>query len=346
MELGVPGREDIGVSGCRLSDGRLHFGHYLGCLHPKKLSLVSKNFFVIQDQDTNLLGGVAPPRSTLRLLLSQLYSFQTACQIIPCLQSKIFPAYAELYDFARRAITVRTLETVHPKKDELKTGRVSAAQEPANELEELKPSVALPLRNYMFPVDQAVQFLAFAPKFILMNDDNLRFVHLARLLHKRLAPGVRDKLPSPELVSEPCPRLLASDGQKMSKANTNCIFFTDEARAIEEQIKNYARRLGWRWTKESVWKFEGGNATEGLTAGSPLLSAALTFDVMPRSDRTTFDASRIVDSIAEVALPLVGDIRSRSQNLLRSEGALLSRFEEDNQRAVKHIRLTIEALSS
>ena len=320
----------VGVSGCRLSDGRLHLGHYLGCFHPQKLRHVSQVFFVIQDQETNQLAGISPEKRSLLLLLSQLYNLPVEIEIIPCLQTAVFPAYAPLYDFARAATTLRTLETAHPKKTNL------------------RQATALALRNYLFPIDQAVQFLAFGAKFVLMNDDNVRFFHLARRLHKKLVNHPRQPIPKPMLLLKPCPRLIGSDGKKMAKAQANCIFFMDDDRTVVEQIKNYARRLGWRWTKDSVWTFEAASdRSQKLAPDSPLMSISTAFgDPLAATELSIDDAPKTVEGLIAQIVPLIAGVRSRTLDSLRSEQSLWDRFQHDNTRAVEQIRSTIEALIS
>src|SRR5215210_2028520 len=95
-----------GVSGCRLSDGRLHLGHFLGCFHPEKVRLVGTNFFVVDDQLYNPLAGSPLDMQAFDLLIAQIYSLPTSDNVLVCLRSSLFPIYSFLYEFAQ---TVNTL---------------------------------------------------------------------------------------------------------------------------------------------------------------------------------------------------------------------------------------------
>ncbi len=321
--------QQMGVSGCRLSDGRLHLGHYLGCLHPEKTKQIGELFFVIQDGKTNYLAGKPPSVEPLALLLAQLYAFCTEdCTIVPCLQSKIFPAYAPLFDFARAVITLRGLERVHPKKDDLKA------------------AFGIPLRDYLFPVDQAVQFLAFGADFILMNDDNIRFARLANNLHKKLTTAEHRSMPAPRMALDPVPRLLGSNGQKMSKANGNCIFLTDDDRTVTEQIRNYARRIGWRWTRDCRWEYEGEVAlSEEIGSGSALASICFTFQLdFPDLRLAVESVPDLIEHLIKRIVPLISDVRARTHEAMKSKGLLFDRLAADSTRATHRIANTIGAL--
>lgn len=313
--------EAFGVSGCRLSDGRLHLGHYLGCLHPEKTSVVSENFFVIQDHRSSQLGGQNYDPGVLRRLVAHLYGVPSSSSVVPCLQSSLFTHYAYLFDFARTEINIRTLDAVHPKKDDLRS------------------AVGVPLRDYLFPVDQAVQFLGFSTKYVLMNDDNLRFVNLAKRLHGRIAPAVRKQIAEPQLLTSPCSRLLGSDGTKMAKANMNTISFDEEASAVEEHIKNYARRSGWRWGRAGIWSYEGDQALEdSLMANSPLATLVAAF--LPNVDVKALrigDTPRLISEVSEVVLPLIHLVHQAASSLLEAPEELDRRFGRDNERAVARL---------
>jgi hypothetical protein len=178
-----------------------------------------------------------------------------------------------------------------------------------------------------------------------MNDDNLRFVNLARLLHKKLAVDLRQRIPAPTLLSKPCPRLLGSDGKKMAKANANDIHFMDDEHVIAEQLRNYARRLGWRWTRGSTWAFEGNDSQQKLRPDSPLVTILLAFGLLHDSAQPRIgDAPQLIEAVVAVALPFMSAVRARTQETLLSKHALWSRFESDNARAVQRIGQTLEAL--
>jgi len=316
----------VAVSGCRLNDGRLHLGHYLGCFHPTKSHLVTEIFFVIQDTETNTVAGIPPAEAPLALILSQLYSLPIDARVIPCLQSAIFPVYSPLYDYARASLTARALETVHPKKDDLRA--------PAN----------LVLRNYLFPIDQAVQFLAFGAEAIFMNDDNVRFVRLAKRLYRKLPTSKKARIPCPRLITKPAPRLLGSDGMKMAKAQNNCIFLLDDEHTIIEQIKNYARGVGWRWTQNADWRFEGTDIAKDLTTGSALMSLVPSFTDWDESRKMTVaDGPQIVEQALKTILPLAKGIRSNVEQLLMARPSLVERLQQDTAYVINRIESALEA---
>src|SRR6476646_1515822 len=109
----------VGMGACRLADGTIHLGHYNGCFRPDKVKTINELLFVIQDNSFIGLYPFGSERSALVRFLGQLYSLSTQCRITACLQTGIFASYARLLDVARRVVTVRLLETTHPKKREI-----------------------------------------------------------------------------------------------------------------------------------------------------------------------------------------------------------------------------------
>jgi tryptophanyl-tRNA synthetase len=216
------------MGGARLEPDGLHLGHYLGCLTPlDEFTRGERYFFVIRDRGAAQWSRQAPlAREDLRSMLLDLLSTPYSNRIWPILQSSLQPLYAPLQDVAANLVTLTQMENVHPKKREIKLQNSSIA-----------------LSDFLFPLESACTYFSLDASYVLMNDDNKRFVAFAQRLAKKLNNWVGYSLMRiPELRHGSPPRLLGFNYRKMCKANGNCIMLSDADAVLDRKIDNLMSR--------------------------------------------------------------------------------------------------------
>jgi len=212
------------MGGCRLSGGGLHLGHYLGCLLPLvNFPDCCQYFFVIRDRPNHGLDrGTDFHTHDLLAVLADLMATPFADRICPVLQSNLFPFYRKLVDAFQTTLTLNQLVSVHPQKRRLHQW-----------------TSTMSVGDLMFPIESACTYFILRAEYVLMNDDNNRFVKFANRLHSKMCSDNRfasATIPAPHLCHGPLPRLHGFDLRKMSKANMNCIFLSDSDETLDKRI--------------------------------------------------------------------------------------------------------------
>ncbi|BFU93959.1 MAG: Tryptophan--tRNA ligase [Nitrospira sp.] len=219
----MTGRKRV-LSGMQPS-GLLHLGNYLGAL---------ENWKALQDQhecyffvaDWHALSSNYADTSRIREFVRELLIDWLAAGIDPVrstvfIQSRI-PEHAVLHLLFSMIIPVSWLErnpTYKEKQEEIKEKDLS---------------------TYGFlgyPVLQAADILLYKPDFVPVGKDQLPHLELTRELARRFNSLYRPVFPEPMEHLTKFPKVLGTDGRKMSKSYGNTINLSDTEPVVRQKLK-------------------------------------------------------------------------------------------------------------
>ncbi|WP_209599745.1 hypothetical protein [Ruegeria sp. HKCCSA071] len=315
----------IALGGCRLSDGRLHIGHYHGCFGAQKLrSGFNKYFFVVQDSSSQVGDGHKETESLLSIL-AELYALDLGTTITVFRQSQVFPEYSRLFDSLLDSATCSLLEDTHPNKSHI-----------ANR-------AGMRVKDYLFPIEQVAQILATGATDVVMNDDNLRFVHLARRLRKTVMhryPGFR--LVRPTLLASDVPRLIGANGKKISKGNRNALFLEAKASEIQEYVAGFShkKRL-FACGAPFRLAYQSGDQDHELPELMPLVVLHKAFCDQGTAQYRIGDMHEIASEVTQSLIKLFSDFSEKKRMGLAEPESLLARLEDDEVVVRDQIRLVL-----
>jgi len=87
-----------------------------------------------------------------------------------------------------------------------------------------------------YPVLQAADILVYKAEAVPVGEDQLPHLELCREIARRFNFLYKDIFPQPQALLTRVPKLLGTDGRKMSKSYNNCIFLSDEPQVIREKV--------------------------------------------------------------------------------------------------------------
>jgi tryptophanyl-tRNA synthetase len=87
-----------------------------------------------------------------------------------------------------------------------------------------------------YPVLQAADILVYKADAVPVGEDQLPHLELCREIARRFNFLYRNVFPEPQALLTKVPKLLGTDGRKMSKSYNNCIYLSDLPRVIREKI--------------------------------------------------------------------------------------------------------------
>jgi len=96
------------------------------------------------------------------------------------------------------------------------------------------------LQNYGFlgyPVLQAADILIYKAEKVPIGEDQVPHLELTREIVRRFNNFYGKVFPEPEAVLTKSPRILGTDGRKMSKSFNNAIYLSDPPEVVEAKIK-------------------------------------------------------------------------------------------------------------
>lgn len=213
------------VSGVRLSNKGLHLGHYLGCFTP--LTYFSPHYvyyFVINDV-SNVELNKLDKEDLLIDMVGDILSVDTPKNIRIFLQSDILMYQSDFYSKIQKITTFNQLVAVHPHSKGIKTG-----------------NSGLTVLDFLFPIRDAVVFLALEADYVLMNDDNSRIIDFTRKtsnkLNNILSSNRETRLfKTPYLKTGVYPRLLGYDYRKMCNGYDNAIYLTEDPQLLKVKVE-------------------------------------------------------------------------------------------------------------
>lgn len=219
----MTGRKRV-LSGMQPS-GLLHLGNYLGALENwKALQDRHECYFFVADW--HALSSNYADTSRIREFVRELLIDWLAVGIDPTrstvfIQSRI-PEHAVLHLLLSMIIPVSWLErnpTYKEKQEEIKEKDLS---------------------TYGFlgyPVLQAADILLYKPDFVPVGKDQLPHLELTRELARRFNGLYRPVFPEPMEHLTKFPKVLGTDGRKMSKSYGNTINLSDPEPVVRQKLK-------------------------------------------------------------------------------------------------------------
>jgi len=87
-----------------------------------------------------------------------------------------------------------------------------------------------------YPVLQAADILVYKAEAVPVGEDQLPHLELCREIARRFNFLYKDIFPEPQALLTRVPKLLGTDGRKMSKSYNNCIFLSDAPQVIREKV--------------------------------------------------------------------------------------------------------------
>ena len=92
-----------------------------------------------------------------------------------------------------------------------------------------------------YPLLQSADILLYQPKFVPVGQDQVAHVELTREVARRFNHFYKlngeEVLPEPQVLLTPSPKLLGTDGRKMSKSYGNTIMLTDPEPEVRKKLK-------------------------------------------------------------------------------------------------------------
>jgi len=210
------------LSGMRPT-GKLHLGHLVGALENwKTLQREYECFFMVADWHALMSEYEHPDK--IRESTSENVIDWLACGIDPK-TSTIFrqsdvPAHVELYTVLSILTPLGWVERVPTYKEQLR------------ELE----GRDLATHGFLgYPVLQAADILLYKAHVVPVGEDQLPHLELAREIVRRFHALYQCKLfPEPQALLTEAPKLLGTDGRKMSKSYNNTINLSDSPETIHK----------------------------------------------------------------------------------------------------------------
>jgi tryptophanyl-tRNA synthetase len=87
-----------------------------------------------------------------------------------------------------------------------------------------------------YPVLQAADILIYKADYVPVGVDQLPHLELTREIGRRFNAFYGDVLPEPQPLLTQYPKLLGTDGRKMSKSYNNCLYLSDTPEEITKKV--------------------------------------------------------------------------------------------------------------
>lgn len=205
--------------------GKLHLGHLIGALNNwVQLQESHECFYGIVDWHALTTGyeDVSGLRDNVtEIALDWLASGLDPTKSTFLIQSRV-PSHAELHVLFSMITPVPWLE------------RVPSYKEQQTQLKDKD------LSTYGFlgyPLLQAADILIYRAKAVPVGEDQVAHIELTREVARRFNNLYGELFPEPQALLTPTPRLLGTDGRKMSKSYNNCIYLSDSPEEIRAKTR-------------------------------------------------------------------------------------------------------------
>lgn len=221
-------REEIVLSGMRPT-GNLHVGHLKSVLeiwrelqkHHRCFYLVADIHALTTDLDESkevfpriremvrdwLAAGISPDESTIFV------------------QSRV-PQHTELFTYLGMITPLGLLE------------RNPTYKEFAEEFGERREKLSN-LGFFSYPVLQAADILIYKAKKVPVGKDQVPHIEISRDIAEKFNRTFGEIFPLPEPILADVPKILGTDGRKMSKSYGNAILLSEDINSIKEKIRTY-----------------------------------------------------------------------------------------------------------
>lgn len=212
------------LSGMRPS-GKLHIGHYYGAL-VNWLRLQESFCCYYMVADWHALTSEYADTSRVEENVWEMVIDWLACGLDPAkcviFRQSWVPEHAELHLILSMMTPLSWLERVPTYKEQL--------QEVQNK----------DLHTYGFlgyPVLQSADILLYKASRVPVGEDQLPHLELTRDITRRFNHFYGNVFPEPQPLLSPSPRLLGTDGRKMSKSYNNSVLLSDSSSEVEAKVK-------------------------------------------------------------------------------------------------------------
>jgi tryptophanyl-tRNA synthetase len=212
--------------------GRLHLGHYVGSLKRRVEMQNTGEFddiFILIADDQALTDNTDNPRkirdNIVNVVLDYLSVGLDPAKVTFCVQSAL-PALHALTFYYMNLVTTARLSRNPTVKAEIKMRGFA--------------DEGLPAGFFSYPVSQAADITAFNANIVPVGEDQLPMLEQTREIVEKFNRIYGDTLVLPKAVipqNATQRRLPGVDGKaKMSKSLGNCIYLSDSAKTVKQQI--------------------------------------------------------------------------------------------------------------
>ena len=212
--------------------GRLHLGHYVGSLKRRVAMQNSGKFdelYVLIADDQALTDNADNPQkireNIINVLLDYLSVGLDPTKATFCVQSAL-PALHTLTFYYMNLVTTSRLSRNPTVKSEIKLRGFA--------------DEGLPVGFFTYPVSQAADITAFNANIVPVGEDQLPMLEQTREIVERFNRTYGETLVLPKAIipeNKIQRRLPGVDGKaKMSKSLGNCIYLSDSAKIVKQQI--------------------------------------------------------------------------------------------------------------
>ena len=87
-----------------------------------------------------------------------------------------------------------------------------------------------------YPLLQTADILAYKANAVPVGEDQLPHLELSREIVRRFNSMYQPVFPEPQSLLSPVPKLLGTDGRKMSKSYGNCIYISDNDETVSKKV--------------------------------------------------------------------------------------------------------------
>ena len=214
--------------------GKLHLGHYVGSLR-RRVQLQNEGdyerMFVFMADVQALTDNADNPEKIRQNIVEVALDYLSAgldpdkCTLY--IQSCI-PELSELTTYLMNIVSVSRVQRNPTVKTEVKMRGFE--------------NNSIPLGFFCYPVSQAADIAAFKATTVPAGEDQAPMIELTRELVSRFNQTYAPVLVEPSLMlpeNAVQRRLPGTDGkEKMSKSLGNCIYLSDDAKAVEQKVKS------------------------------------------------------------------------------------------------------------
>jgi len=211
------------LSGMRPT-GPLHIGHLLGVLGRwAQLQDAYDCLFMVADWHA-LMSEYEDPKALRKYILDNVIDWMS-CGIDPK-KSTIFvqsmvPQHLELFTILSDITPLAWLERCPTYKEQLR---------------EIKTRELHTYGFLGYPILQAADILVYKAELVPVGMDQLPHLELTREITRKFNNLYKNILPEPDPILTDTPKILGTDGRKMSKSYENFIALGDTASAITEKV--------------------------------------------------------------------------------------------------------------
>lgn len=211
------------LSGMRPT-GKLHLGHYRGVLSNwLKLQSEYECFFFVADWHALTTDYESPKgiKENVREMVLDWLSVGIDAEKATIFRQSHVKEHAELYLLLAMITPLSWLERNPTYKEQLA---------------EIRDKDLHNLGFLGYPVLQTADIIAYKANKVPVGIDQVPHIELSREITRRFNNFYGEVFPEPETLLTSVPKILGTDGRKMSKSYNNAVFLTDEPKAIEQKI--------------------------------------------------------------------------------------------------------------